>query len=58
MQGFCLIRRVVTGAGFSWAAERGRGAAAGLPSATLSVPTPFLLLEEMYLAEDIIWTRK
>ena len=30
----------------------------GLPSATLSVPTPFLLLEEMYLGEDIIWTRK
>ena len=29
MQGFCLIRRVVTGAGISWAAERGRGAAAG-----------------------------
>ena len=56
MQGFCLIRRVVTGAGISWAAERGRGAAAG--PATLSVPTPFLLLEEMYLGEDIIWTRK
>ena len=30
----------------------------GLPSATLSVPTTFLLLEEMYLGEDIIWTRK
>ena len=30
----------------------------GLPSATMSVPTTFLLLEEMYLGEDIIWTRK
>ena len=58
MQGFCLIRRVVTGAGISWAGERDVGLQLGLPSATLSVPTPFLLLEEMYSGEDIIWMRK